>query len=64
MNVPRSNDRTVYDSEGQIVCRPLMALGPENQEVKERPTIPGLQAVERIFVEPPDEDTVFVEVGR
>ena len=52
----RTNDRTVYDSEGQIVCRPLVPLGPsegtENTSDK-RPTLRGIAVTH--FVRPENE---------
>jgi hypothetical protein len=40
----RTNDRTVYDSEGQLVCRPLIPLAPAetDEETDKRPTLRGI----------------------
>lgn len=51
----RINDRTVYDSDGNIVCRPLVALPPEDTVVEEMPTLIGIVAVLLLVVEDADE---------
>jgi len=55
-----TNDRTVYDSEGQIVCRPLVALGVEGSS-DGRPTLPGVQAALVFFAPVEDHGGVFCE---
>lgn len=51
----RPNDRTVYDSDGNIVCRPIVALGTAESDIaKERDTLPGMQAALILFA--PRED--------
>lgn len=52
----RTNDRTVYDSEGQIVCRPIIPLGPpeETKNTSEkRPTLRGIAVTH--FIRPESE---------
>jgi hypothetical protein len=51
----RMNDRAVYDSEGNVVCRPLIPLAPPetDEEIEKRPTLRGLAVTH--FVRPENE---------